>query len=233
MINLIQPPTLKHLSRMYYELAQLGARAIGEKEEWPYDYALKEELLILGSQMSRYDPRLLSILVEYFYRNWKRINPLELKILLKQANTPQTVCVILNFLTRTHDKEYLDYYEYITKEYKPVPHQLYFIDLYSPGSNNMKQASKKSLSEYYEWGFLARERPIIHKAQRMSLGHWGPESRKNIIQDLAHNNINFTISDYLKKIDNTITRQQALIDLKNTSNIELKGRKKGSHWVLK
>jgi hypothetical protein len=233
MINLIQPPTLKHLSRMYYELAQLGARAIGEKDDWPYCYATKEDLLILGSQMSRYDPRLLSILVEYFYRNWKSINPLELKILLKQANTPQTVCVILNFLTRTHDKEYLDYYEYITKEFSPVPHQLYFIDLYFPGSNNMKQASKTSLSEYYEWGFLARERPIIYNAQRISLGHWGPESRKNIIQDLAKKNTSFTISDYLKKIDNTITRQQALIDLKNTSNIELKGRKKGSHWVLK
>ena len=53
------PPTTNHLSRIYFELAKLGARALGEKRPWLYGNVKDaEDILALALQMSRYDPRL-------------------------------------------------------------------------------------------------------------------------------------------------------------------------------
>ncbi len=71
---LIETPSTKHLSRMYYELGKIKANCVGMKSSWPYK-AIKnrEHLLALACDMSRYDPRLFEILVNYFILIGRRL----------------------------------------------------------------------------------------------------------------------------------------------------------------
>lgn len=227
-------PTQKHLSRLYYELAQIGARAIGEKEDWPYSYKTSEELICLAADMSRYDPRLFDIMVELFYFHWQKINPCVLRQFLPRMVTPQTLFTIFNFITfEKTAPEKQAYYEYLTKGYSKVSPQLYFINLYLPGSLNMQKASRESIQEFLDWGFLSRERPIIHEnGKRISLGHWGPSARKNIRRQILKKKESFHLSDYLERLEHTISRQQALIDLKNDPKLTCQGHGRGSVWIL-
>ena len=93
----MQSPTQNHLARMYYELAQHGALAMGEKKPWPYRPKNLYELVALAADMSRFDPRLLGILVEFVELKWLEINPVLLRQEIKKMDCPQTFGVILGF----------------------------------------------------------------------------------------------------------------------------------------
>lgn len=165
------PPTQQHLSRVYAELAKYGARALGRHEEWPYEYDSLENLISLAADMSRYDPRLFSILVEFLFFHWQQLNPLKMRAWMSQQGSPQTILVMMSFVASAVNKEEVDYFlEYLAKGYSPVDSQLYFIGLHLPGSHGMDRMITEPLSEFSTWGFLARERPIIHGAQRIVLG---------------------------------------------------------------
>lgn len=231
---MMQTPTQNHLARMYYELAQHGALAIGEKKPWPYRPKNIYELLTLAADMTRFDPRLLGILVEFFELKWNEINPTRLRQAMTHMDCPQTLGVILIFTNAfLKQKEFSFYKDYVTSNLKPVEPQLYFFGLHAPGSKSMQLSATESLQEYALWGFLGRERPILHKAKRVTLGHWGPQARQNIIKRLIQTKKQFTISEYLSALDHSITRQQALADLKKTSRLKLKGSGRGAVWRLK
>lgn len=228
-----QPPTTAHLSRLYYELAGLGARAIGAKNQWPYEWREPEELLGLACEMSRYDPRLLSLLVEYFLLHWKKLNPHTLRNFSKDMATPQTLAVMLNFIAHCGEEEFL-FYEYVTKNLLPAKVQLYFYNLYLPGSKQMQRAALEPLQEFEDWGFLARERPIVHDeatGKRILLGRWGPRARQQIIRKLSGHLKQFSLYEYLKAVDHMISRQQALQDLKASPYVKSQGKGRGSVWM--
>jgi hypothetical protein len=215
---------------MYYELAQHDALAIGEKKPWPYRPKNIYELLTLAADMSRFDPRLLGILVEFFELKWSEINPTILRQTMMHMDCPQTLGVIFSFTNGfLKQKEFSFYKDYVLRNLKPVEPQLYFIGLHAPGSKNMQLSATESLQEYTLWGFLARERPILHKNKRVTLGHWNPAARRNIIERLIKTKKHFKISDYLNAVDHSITRQQALTDLK-AAKLHLKGCGRNATW---
>ena len=69
-------PTEDELARLYYELAKLGATSVGDERPWPYAPQGREQLVVLASQMMRYDARLLSILVQWLAAYYDTLNPL-------------------------------------------------------------------------------------------------------------------------------------------------------------
>ena len=227
------PPTADHLSRMYFELAQCGALALGERKSWPYGKVQdKEGILVLALEMSRYDPRLFGILVEFFYFHWHEWNPYHLRMVFNKIKTPQIGCVIAEFiLAETQDKECRYFFEYLIKGQEPVQAQLFFKSLHEPASKGMQKAAFESIQEFFQWGFLASERPIIHAGQRLVLGHWHREARQNIIYRLARDNKKFSVSDYLAKVDHSISRQQALTDLKDSPHVFSRGKGRGSFYL--
>lgn len=230
----ITAPTLGHLSRMYYELGRIGARAVGEKKTWPYRPVDETALVLLGAEMSRYDPRLFDILVEYVYLHWTKFNPLDLRNRLKTLSTPQTFLCLLAFVANAlPGDEFKLFADYVSSGFEPVSPQLYFMSLYSPGSASMTRAAEEPMLEFLKWGFLARERPVLNLAgSRLNLGHWSPQARTNVALRLARSKGAFQLSDYLTELDNSISRQQALADLKTIPQLKFKGRGRGVVWSI-
>lgn len=219
---------------MYYELAKIGAKATGEEGPWPYKIENPESLIALAADMSRYDPRLLSILVEYLTQHWQDFNPCLLRTLMLTMDSPQTLLVVLHFVQwEIHQPEARYFYEYLASGYHPVSTQLYFKNLYPPASHSMIRASEEPVQEFLDWGFLARERPILYDKNRKTLGHWGPQARQNIILRLLQKKESFTLAEYLNCVDHTISRQQALTDLKSFSKIIMKGKGRNAVWEKK
>lgn len=230
---LLFPPTFSHLSRIYYELSLLGAKCVGKKTKWPYEKLSFEQLLILACEMSRYDPRLFDILVEYFYFHWNKLNPYLLRGEIKNMQEAAIIGVISSFAKQAlNNQEAIYFFDYLVYGIKAASYQLFFINLYPPASRLMQKASEAPLEQFYQWGFLARERPIIHDTKRIVLGYWEFYARQNIIRNLVDKKQVITIADYLSEVDHTISRQQALIDLQKCPFVKSQGKGRGSYWCL-
>lgn len=229
----ISPPTSDHLSRIYYELGKIGARSVGEKKKWPYAPRSKEELFVLGADWSRFDPRLLEILVQFGITHSENLNPQHLRFLMKKMEMPQTVGVISSFIqtAKSEDTELNLFWDYVTKDLKPVEHQFYFRDLYSPAGRLGERSARESLQEFKKWGFLGRERLRIDPATGTTVGSMDSASRQNVLKRLFAEQKEIQISDYLKAIGHSISRQQALLDLK-LANATPKGKGRCAYWIL-
>lgn len=226
-------PTPEDLMRVYWELSQIGAQAIGEKKKWPYTLHSKEELVILACEMMRYDPRLLSILIIYFIEHWKDVNPLHLRQHLTQMKTPQGVGVLGEFILEySSDVELKYFFDYLTKGLKPVSPQLFFIGLFAIGSSKHELMAQRSLKQYLKWGFLGRERPLVNLVSKEAIGTYDFQTRKKIILHMLQTQKSFSLAEYLNAVDHTISRQQALYDLKHCDHLKLVGHGRGAKWKL-
>lgn len=227
-------PTEKHLSRLYFELAQMGAACVGERLPWPYHPKGREELLCLAADFSRYDPRLITILVRFVREQWRTFNPLLIRSLFTQMRTPQTIAVIAEFvrLQAREDNDLIYFCEYLQRGQGPAPTQFYFHHLYRLGGTLAERAREKPLAEYKRWGFLACEAPIFDEKTRTTTGTLDAPTRRNILKKLLTQQQNIRMSDYLDVLDHTISRQQALIDLKTFAGLEQIGSRKGTRWRL-
>lgn len=210
------PPTEKHLARLYFELGKIGARSVGKKNSWPYQVADKEALFALAAEWSRQDPRLLEIIVQYGLRHWQQLFGQRLRQEMHSMETPQTLCVVASFVqsAKPQDKECQIFWNYVTAGLQPVEPQFYFRDLYLPGSRLARRAALESLQEFKSWGFLGRERIIVDPATKRGVGHWDQDARLHVLRRLLGAKKKIQISDYLEEIKQTISRQQALLDLK-------------------
>ena len=209
------PPTTGHLSRLYFELAQIGANSAGEKLPWNFDPSCKEELLAIACDMSRYDPRLVDIVVEYLVRSWEDTNPAALRRYYKEMDCPQTVAVIMEFfVTAVTDNEAVYFAQYLTLGLTSVPTQFYFHDLYAIGGKLAKRASEEGLYEYKKWGFLACERPVVNAQNKEASGTFDNIARRNILNRILTEKSEISLNDYLSALKFSISRQQALLDIK-------------------
>jgi hypothetical protein len=115
---------------MYYELALRDAPSVGRKRAWPYRVASYEELIALAAEMLRYDPRLLSILLQYLMTSWSSLNPVSLRALMKRMRWPQALLVVLDFAkSATND-----------------PELRYFAETRAPGSGSSASWSRPARS---------------------------------------------------------------------------------------
>lgn len=233
-------PTDEDLMRLYWELSQIGASCVGEIKKWPYSFASKdshigwrskEELILLACEMLRYDPRLLSILIIYFTDHWKELNPHHLRQHSLLMKTPQAIGVLKEFiLENSSDLELKYFLDYLTRGLKPVSPQLFFIGLFSVGSLKHEEMAQKSLKQYLQWGFLGRERPIVNLSSKQTVGTYDFQTRKKIILNLLNSHQSLSLKDYLNALDHSISRQQALYDLKHTHKLKLIGHGRGAKW---
>lgn len=230
---LITLPTNGHLSRMYHELSKVGANSTGAEEDWPYKTNNLEELITLASDMSRFDPRLFGIMVEYFSTHWHNLNPLNIRKLYSQMKTPQTVPLICEFAKElTKDSEAMFFFAYLQQGIDPVTPQFYFHNLYSPAGRLAIRAVEEGIKEYKKWGFLASERPVIHSMDRQSVGSLDPISRINILQRLLNEKKEISISEYLEAVNYSISRQQALVDIRYSGLAVSVGGGRGAMWRM-
>ena len=227
------PPSDDHLSRLYYELGKCGAKAVGEKKPWPYPLKTPESLFMLGSDWSRFDPRLLQILVTFGISHWSTLLPQQMRQGIQSMRTPQTLGVVTAFIKSTlpQQKEIHLFCNYLTEGLRPVPPQYYFFNLFLPGSYSAEKTTKESLSEFKTWGFLGRDRVVIDNITKKAVGTWDSISRANILKRLLRSRKEIQISDYLEEIHHSISRQQAIIDFKSIGALQ-NGKGRGTFWKL-
>ena len=227
------PPSVAHLSRLYYELGKCGAKTAGQKKPWPYKLKTPESLFVLGADWSRFDPRLLQILVEFGISHWPTLLPQAIRKETGQMKAPQTLGVITAFMKSAlpKDHEISLFCDYLTEGLRPVPTQYYFFNLFPPGSPSAEKTTKESLSEFKVWGFLGRDRVVIDSFTKKSAGSWDPISRINILKRLLRSRKEIQISDYLEELHHSISRQQAILDLKSIQALQ-NGKGRGTFWKL-
>lgn len=221
-------------SRLYWELAQIGVRTVGEKRRWAYSFETKTALLTFALACSRSDPRLLGALTDYVFSHWRDLDAVGLRSgYYHQLDTPQILAVIAEFVKgASQEREAIVLMEYLQADLAPVPFQLFFTGLYPPGSAFAVREASESLLEYKKWGFLARERPMLYGNDRQTLGTLPSRARLQILERLARQAGSVSMGTYLSAIHHSVSRQQAYHDLRHASFLVPLGKGRGSHWVL-
>lgn len=227
-------PTEDHLARMYDELARRGAACVGERRPWPYRPEGIEELVALGADMARHDPRLFDILVAFFDQRWKEINPCALRALYGRMRTPQAIAVMAEFLLRRAPcpEEKKRYLEYLQAGLIALPLQFFYHHLYPLGGHLMQRATEGTLREYKRWGFLAREAPVLDEERRETSGSLDGSSRRNVLLRLLRDRKKIRLAEYRAALPRPVSRQQALLDLRAIPGVRLRGRGRGARWEL-
>ena len=229
---LLHPPTEAELERLYHELAQHGAPAVGRRRAWPYQPQSHEELIVLAAEMLRYDPRLLSILLQHLMTIWSTLNPLQLRAFLRKMRWPQALLVVLEFgKSASSDPEFRHFAEYLSAGFSRVdPAERFFMDAERPSSRMAVRALGRNLQPYARWGFMGSEKPIVDAATKRTVGRYDAETRKRILAELAASTGPFSLADYLSAVDHAVSRQQALLDLQSFPGLRSSGRGRGAKW---
>ena len=219
------------LMRLYFELATLGAPCVGAKKGWAFHLLKKEEVLVIAFEWVRYDPRLLSILIIYLKDHYSELNPYALRQLIIKNDSPQTVGVVGEFLKQINDDLELKFMvDYLAWGLLPRHNELFFIGLHPIGSKIIEKTATKSLKEYRKWGFLGIEKPIVDLTTKKTIGSYETSYRKIILKKLLERNKKTTLSTYLEALNRSISRQQALYDLKHFFQLKLIGKGRGAYW---
>lgn len=223
-----------YLSRAYFELGKLGARSVGEKRHWPHRPNSMEELLSICGGMARFDPRLFEVLLQTIVLRWQDIDWLKLRRIVLQSRDPQIFAVIGEFLSSVKsDPEILNCFRYLTHGMKPVSPQLFYHNLYTPGSRMAQRATDKRLREFEKWGFLASERPSLNADTKETAGTLSRSARLHGLKRLLTANTQVRLQDYLAMLPQPISRQQALADLRTIPGLRRKGHGRGARWYVK
>ena len=214
-LALVRVPTDGDLSRAYHELAARGAPLVGRAARWPYRPARDEELVCLLAEMARYDARLLGALVELCLERWTALSPMALREAMRRMRRPQAWCVVVEFAREGgHDRELSLWANHVTALWPRVdPVEHFFVDDVRPGERSAARRAGRALAAYARWGFLAVERPTIDPHRKVRLGRYDARSRQAILAALVERTPSVTLAEYLEAIDQSVTRQQAIVDL--------------------
>lgn len=225
-------PTQQHLERLYHELARIGAPAVGRRSDWPYRPESREELLALAGEMLRYDPRLLSILLQFCLEHWQELDPQALRRHMHRMQWPQALGVLFEFARAAERNRELGLLaDYVSAGFPKVdPPEQFFFDAARPGSRTAARKLGRSLAPYAKWGFIGTERAIADVGTKRAVGRYDRATRLRILDRLLDERETVTLAEYLDAIDNAVSRQQARNDLKAHPSLTVEGRGRGARW---
>lgn len=228
---LLHPPTDADLERLYHELAQRGAPAVGRERPWDYGIESDEHLLALAAEMVRYDPRLLSITLEWLLKSWKGLHLTEVRRWMHRMRWPQALLVVCEFArqAQANDRELRFATDYLAAGFSPVtPAERFFLGMDRPGSRRAEQRQRRTLGAYSRWGFIGAERPTADAFAKRTVGRYDARTRRQIARELAARGP-FALSTYLDAVEHSVTRQQARADLSG-AGLHLEGHGRGARW---
>jgi hypothetical protein len=182
--------------------------------------------------MLRYDPRLLSILLQFILIHFERINPLRLRMQMRAMRWPQALLVVLEFAKTETDAAELRYLaDYLAAGYARVePNERFFLDAERPASRIALRRLGRNLAAYARWGFIGHERPVADPITKRAVGRYDARTRSQILGELIERRRELTLADYLAAVDHAISRQQALADLRAHPRLRVEGHGRGARW---
>lgn len=227
------PLSHQEQSRLYWELNRRGGFCSGEKSAWKYRGFSEEEFWTLAFLESRYDPRLLAILIDLFVRVPPAVDPLRFKKILKREGALTIAAVIGEFSVDSKTTgEAAELFRFLNVRTFPVPTQLFYRNLYPIGGRKIEEVLERPLRAFKKWGFLASDPPLLKerlRARRVYLYDF--PGRVSKLKELTQHQKCFRLKDYLKAIGFSISRQQALKDLRALHWIIPQGKKKGASYL--
>ncbi len=229
---LAHPPTQPELERLYHELGRIGAPAVGRRSQWPYAPGTKEALIALAGEMLRYDPRLLSILLQLLLERWGELDPLAMRRMLAKMRWPEALLVVLEFAKlASHDPELRYFADYLAAGHTPLePVERFFFDAERPGSRTASRKLGRNLAPYSRWGFIATERPTSNAHTKATVGRYDARTRRRILDELVDSSSEVTLAEYLDAVDRSVSRQQAAADLRAHPSLRPVGHGRGARW---
>ena len=228
------PQTESELTRLYHELARLGARAEGAPVPWRFGHPGPEEALVLTAQGARHDPRLLWILVEMLARDYDRFNPLLLRRAVARSRWPATLGVAFEFARRAaRSPELDDVARFVMAHVAPAPSgERFFLGTRTFAGDLARRDAEESLAEYRRWGYLSREEPIAKELGAAAHGTLGPRERMNVLRRLAARQGSIALQDYLHALAGRASRRQASRDLARAPFLRRSGATRNSRYTL-
>jgi len=182
--------------------------------------------------MVRFDARLLSILVQYVVDHFSELDPQRLRTALKAVSTPQALLVVLEFAKEASRESELAYFvNYVGAGFNKLrPQAQYFIDSGVPGNRTSQRRLGRNLRAFARWGFIGSERPTANAFTKQTVGRYDARTRAVILNDLLKANPSVSLAEYLNAVDESISRQQALQDLKRHKGLKVRGSGRGARW---
>jgi len=223
------PLSPKERSTIYFQLGKLGAFCSGENYMPSLNRLPIFDILSFACEESRFDPRLLGVLIDYFAKHYPQINPFELAQSINTIPTPQTLGVVLEFSMKVNrDPELKSFAQIVLGKIQMAPFQSYFSHQYRPRVGNLIEQEIHTPWEFRKWGFIAHKEPYLKEFRpNKSPLTYPKEDRIRILRNLFKKKKNIQIKDYLCQLQGAITRQQAYQDLRNLKGIRHSGKNKG------
>ena len=229
------PLTLNELSSLYFQLQQNGAFCRGENKKH-FDNLSLEEILAIALEESRWDFRLLGILIDFFQKNFIHSKPFLLKNYIQKNQSPSVIGVVEEWVyTLDTSSDIKDFFALLTKDLKQDDeYKLFNVGQVFILKNIQKEASN-SLMQFKKWGFLCSEIPLLKEnlIRDKKLHLYSKEERMNILKELLASYGEISLKEYLKAIKHSVTRQHARLDILSYKGIKQKGTTKGSVYSLK
>lgn len=227
------PLSPKERSTLYFTLSKNGAFCVGEKRGKQFDQLPLEQLLAIACEDSRFSPRLLGVLIDFFARQYRSINPFALAAARRAIPTPQTLGVVGAFACNLcEDADLHAFFEIVLRDLKPAPWQYYYNSQTRPRPEQRADELIFSPLEFKKWGFWSNMDPFL-KERRPKATPWkfSPESRQAILRDLLAKHRRIQMGDYLSALGHSISRQQAYLDLQSMKGVRKVGEKRGRFYT--
>jgi hypothetical protein len=222
------------LAATYAFLGSVGGRAAGDASQVSLLPGAAEDRLALAMELSRFDPRLLGVVVDVIARSWRSFDPVALRAAIHRLPTPAVAGVVAGFAASLPgERDRSHFLAWLVDGLQPAPLQLYFIGIHAPGGRLVGLAAERPHVEYLRWGFLARERPFAKDAQiERRAGRYPAATRRRILLDLLGGGRSISLGDYLDAVERCVSRQQALADIRTIPDVVRKGHGRGTRYRL-
>ena len=179
-------------------------------------------------QWIRFDSRLGEICVKFLSDYWKQINPIHLRDAFVLQPWPAVLGVLLEFCDNK-SKLFQLWKKTATDAFEKANWEQFFIGKRRIGGQSMLDDARFSLEQYKQWGYLARE-ILINKAGRVEKSY-SPETRMQILRELAATHSRITTELYWEAIAKSVSKRQAERDLLSARFLRARGSTKGRYFV--
>jgi len=229
-IGLKQLPSTHDLELAYQQFAQRPEQGLPKPQGTVI--ALKD--FALYCQWVRFDSRLGEMSVQYLLRNWRRINPTELRDEFLSQPWPAVLGVLAEFAQRQLEPGleltlFQNWKIVATTEFSPACWEQFFIGKRRMGGKAMFDDARFSLEEYRKWGYLSRE-VLINKPEATAASYSSP-TRRQILSDLVETHSRITTKLYWNELGQSISKRQAERDLLAFPRLRPMGRTQGRYFV--
>ena len=219
---------------LYKALAAKGANVFSRSSSGKTIHVPVERILAIAAEQSRFDFRLLYVLVEFFGRRLETIHPFVLRKHICAMPTPAVWGVLLEFAGKLwKGEDFRSFRDIVLRTIRPAKPQMYWLSQRRPRPEKMAKTIQATPEEFSTWGFYCDEAPLLKELYPIGRAKtFSSAKRRAMLKTLLTSQKSVSVSEYLAALDDSITRQQAHRDLTLFPNIQKLSDRRGRRYYL-